>query len=119
MNTTSARDQNSPYSPSAREYPKFKGIQFGFCSLSAAAEYYIKKDRSILVAIKTITGSASIEHRWHINDSFISARVSTKLNFGLGVGLNSEQYIFTPQFGVYVNLHDQIIKPHISIGINL
>lgn len=108
-------------------YPQFKGIQFGFCHLSAGAEIYVNPTASIVTSVSINDQSFSGEFRKYIhshnrdNTGFVSTRFSTRKNIGLGFGIKShdDSFIFTPCFGVSYNFVSGNFKPFISIGFTL
>jgi len=106
-------------------YPRFRGMQFGFCHMSASAEFAVSETMSVVPTVNLCSKSVSGEVRKYIPSSsnengYISARVSTRSNLGLAIGISNFRQDFTisPCFGASYNWQTNNISPFISLGLN-
>lgn len=122
-------------------YPNFHGLQFGFCRLSAGAEFDISPSVSVLPSVNVIAKSFAGEIRGYFpgrrvqcqhilldngrlvnsysNQGFVSARLSTRGNLGIGIGMRTDEnipFLVTPSFGISYNIESGECKPFISLG---
>jgi len=109
-------------------YPYFNGIQFGLCSLSAGTEIKISPNVSLVPSVNIYNESFSGEIRRYLqkddNSSrgFISARLSSRKNIGIGFGMTStknHELFAVPSFGMCYNITNECFKPFISLRFYL
>lgn len=107
-------------------YPYFNGTQFGWCGLSASAEFITSENTSIVPSTSLKNKSFSMEARRYFMHTekefkerrgFISARVSTRQRVSVGFGMTetSAPFNVTPTFGVSYDIKQNAVNPFISI----
>jgi hypothetical protein len=108
------------------EYPYFNGIQFGWCGLSASAEFSTSAYTSVVPSASMKNKSFSMEVRRYFmyaekeskeRRGFVSARMSTRQRVSVGFGMTetSAPFNVTPTFGVSYDIKQNEVKPFISI----
>jgi hypothetical protein len=111
------------------EYPKFNGIEFGICNLSAGAEFMMNKYFSVVPRANMESKSFSTEIRKYIESTdnsssiqgFVSGRISTRHRISIGFGsVDRERTFFiTPTFGMAYDLKTDTISPFINFTFGL
>lgn len=115
--------------PTYQKYPYFNGVQFGICNQTATGEFMLSKSVSLVPSVKITSRSFAIESRKYFDGpfqaklgykGFLSFRLSTRSNFGIGVGMaeGAGKFSFTPTFGVSFN-KEMTATPFISVIFGL
>ena len=111
--------------PTYQKYPYFNGVQFGICNRTAAGEFMLSKSISLVPSVKIPSQSFAVEFRKYFDGpvqeklgckGFLSLRLSTRSNFGIGFGMTdgADKFSCTPTFGVSFNKEMQA-TPFISV----